>query len=73
MEQLEVIRQELRALREGAGLSRRELAERIGITQMSVGRIERGITSDIETMARLAGALGCQIRITLEPSSVETN
>ena len=47
-------------LRTGAGLSQRELAERMGTTQSVISRLEEGggAKNRIDTLARVAGALG---------------
>lgn len=49
----------LKALREGAGLSQKDIADKMGIAQQSVSRIENGgagITSS--TISRYAEAVG---------------
>jgi ribosome-binding protein aMBF1 (putative translation factor) len=49
----------VRALREKAGLSQRELASRMGATQSAVARLEAGgAEPTLPTLRRLAGALG---------------
>ncbi len=47
-------------LRTGAGLSQRELAERMGTTQSVISRLEEGggAKNRIDTLARVAEALG---------------
>ena len=47
-------------LRTGAGLSQRELAERMGTTQSVISRLEEGggARNRIDTLARVAEALG---------------
>jgi transcriptional regulator with XRE-family HTH domain len=47
-------------LRTGAGLSQRELAERMGTTQSVISRLEEGggAKNRIDTLARVAAALG---------------
>ncbi|MCY3924690.1 MAG: helix-turn-helix transcriptional regulator [bacterium] len=47
-------------LRVAAGLSQRELAERMGTTQPVISRLEEGggVRNRIDTLARLATALG---------------
>jgi transcriptional regulator with XRE-family HTH domain len=52
--------------RRHAGLSQRELAERTGVAQPTIARIERGHTSPrFDTMARLLEA--CEFQLTLSP------
>ena len=49
-------------LRTGAGISQRELAERMGTTQSVISRLEEGggARNRIDTLARVANALGRQ-------------
>ncbi len=52
------------ALRESAGLTQVELAERTGISQADISRIERGATSPTaKTLQRIADALGAEVRL----------
>jgi ribosome-binding protein aMBF1 (putative translation factor) len=52
------------ALREGAGLTQTELAERTGIDQGDISRIERGATSPTtRTLQRIAEALDADVRL----------
>lgn len=52
------------ALREKAGLTQVELAERTGISQADISRIERGATSPTaKTLQRIAEALGAEVRL----------
>jgi ribosome-binding protein aMBF1 (putative translation factor) len=52
------------ALREQAGLSQVELAERTGISQADISRIERGATSPTaKTLQRIAEALNAEVRL----------
>lgn len=49
----------VRALREEAGLSQRELANRMGTTQSAIARLEAGgAEPTLPTLRRLASALG---------------
>ncbi len=58
-------------LRTGAGLSQRELAERMGTTQSVISRLEEGGGSGnrVDTLARVAVALGRHLIISF-PESV---
>jgi transcriptional regulator with XRE-family HTH domain len=67
MDQIKLIGKDLREMRERAGLSQRALAEMVGMTQMSIFRIERGKSGNVETLAKIAGVMGCELKITLEP------
>lgn len=52
------------ALREKAGLTQVELAERCGISQADISRIERGATSPTtKTLQRIAEALDAEVRL----------
>jgi ribosome-binding protein aMBF1 (putative translation factor) len=52
------------ALRENAGLTQVELAERCGISQADISRIERGATSPTaRTLQRIAEALDAEVRL----------
>ena len=52
------------ALREKAGLTQVELAERTGISQADISRIERGATSPTaKTLQRIAEALNAEVRL----------
>ncbi len=48
----------LRELREGAGLSQQNLAQRIGVSKVTISELERGkMRLDVQYMRRLAAAL----------------
>ena len=65
--QLEEMRleQSLITLREARGLSQRELAERAGVNQPMIARIESGQVRNIEirTLLRLVTAMGGKVKI----------
>lgn len=66
MEQTTYIVSRLREERKKSGVSQVELAERCGMLQSSVARIESQTTSPMaETLARMASALN--LRLTVEP------
>ncbi len=55
---------QLIALREQHGLTQAELAERCGIDQGDISRIERGATSPtVRTLQRIANALDADVRL----------
>ena len=55
---------QLMELREKHGLTQSELAERCGIDQADISRIERGSTSPTaRTLQRIADALGADVRL----------
>jgi len=57
------------ALRERHGLTQRELAERCGIDQGDISRIERGSTSPTaRTLQRIADALDADLRLVARAS-----
>ncbi len=58
------IGEEVRRLREAAGLSQRELAERMGSSQSVVARLEAGgVEPTLATLDRVAAALGADLDI----------
>lgn len=61
-------------LRTEAGLSQRELAERMGTTQSVISRLEEGggARNRIDTLARVATALNRHLVVSF-PASVPTN
>lgn len=65
------VRQDLIALREERGLTQVELAERVGVTQPTIAKLEGGGTRDVKlsTLVRVAAALGARIRITFEKNA----
>lgn len=59
----------LTALREGAGLSQRELAQRIGVSQPRVAAIERSRNVTLEVLEQYVTAVGGQLEITVRTGS----
>src|SRR5688572_15394068 len=59
------IEQDLAELREQRGLSRAQLAKRIGMSQRALARLEAGRAKNLalRTLARYAAAVGAQIKI----------
>jgi len=60
----------LRAIRQALGMSTSDLAERLGVNQTTVARIEANERSgrvQLDTLARAADALGCDIVYALIP------
>ena len=55
----------LTALREQAGLSQRELADRLGVKQPRVAAIEKARNVTIDVLERYVGALGGQLQVTV--------
>jgi len=63
---------ELLAARQRAGMTQADVAERMGIAQASVARLESSAGSrkhapSMATLRRYAEAVGCELRITLAP------
>lgn len=57
-------------LREQRGWSQRELAERAGMKQPQLARLETGqVEPKLDTLQRLAKAMGCQVRISFEQNN----
>ena len=58
----------LRYARRLAGLTQRQLAERAGVPQATVGRIEAGqITPRVDTLERLVRATGHELKVGARP------
>ncbi len=56
------------AYRRRQGLSQRELAERLGMKQPHIARLEAGLhTPSVDTLVRVARALGASLRIDVSP------
>ena len=64
------LRQDLIALREERGLTQVALAERVGVTQPTIAKLESDKTRNIElrTLVKVVAALGARVRIALEKS-----
>ena len=62
------VRQDLIALREASGLTQAQLAERLGVQQPLISKLEGGGTKDVKlsTLVRVAAALDARIRIKFE-------
>ena len=54
-------------LRIKRGLSQREIAQRAGMQQPSIARLETGQTASLRTLRRVADALDADVRVTLVP------
>ncbi|MHB8671088.1 MAG: helix-turn-helix domain-containing protein [Acidimicrobiales bacterium] len=60
----------VRAGREAAGLTQRELASRVGTSQSAIARLEAGgIGATVTTLHRVAAALGLELSIQLRTSA----
>lgn len=61
------LEQELATLREKLGITQRELATRMGVTQPAVAKLESGRAKNLElrTLCRWATALGGHLEITV--------
>jgi len=60
----------IRAAREAAGLSQRDLAARMGTSQAAIARLEAGgVGATLTTLHRVAAALGLELSIDLRPSA----
>lgn len=51
--------------REAAGLSQQALADQAGLPQTTIARIERGNNTSIETLTKIANALGKTVSVSL--------
>ena len=54
---------DLRALREAAGLTQEELAQRVAVTQSQLSKLERREDYRLSTLRRYVAALGGQLEI----------
>ncbi len=68
---------ELLRARQAAGLTQAQVAERMGVPQASVGRLESSAGSrkhapSLSTLRRYADAVGCELRIALLPKGRST-
>lgn len=63
--------QELRALREARGLSQKQVASMLGVSQPAIAKIESGGTKNfqIKTLLRLVCALDARITIEITPQA----
>jgi predicted transcriptional regulator len=59
----EPLEMDLRALREAAGLTQEELAQRVAITQSQLSKLERREDHRISTVRRYVAALGGELEI----------
>src|SRR6266545_5100906 len=55
----------LTALRERAGLSQRELAKRVGVSQPRIAAIERSRNVTIDVLEQYVGALGADLEVSV--------
>lgn len=61
--------EKLRSTRKKAGLTQREIADKLGITYQSYGQYERGVRKPkYETIQKISNALGCDISSLLTPA-----
>ena len=63
------IEQDLLALRQQRGVSQRQLAKTLGVSQPAIAKIESGRVKNLElrTLVRYATALGGSVRIQVRP------
>lgn len=60
----------VRAARESAGLSQRDLASRMGTSQAAIARLEAGgVGATLTTLHRVATAVGMELLVELRPSA----
>ena len=56
--------------RRSSGLTQKELAERTGMAQSDISRLERGAGNpSLKTLRRLAAGMGMRVRIEFQPAS----
>ncbi len=59
-------------LRIERGLSQRELAQRAGMQQPTIARVESGRSASLKTLQRVADALNADVRISIVPRQAKT-
>ncbi len=66
------IAHQIASARRAAGLTQAGLARRMGTAQPTIARLERGDYQgySVATLAKAARALGCRLRVELEPPRV---
>jgi HTH-type transcriptional regulator/antitoxin HipB len=66
--------QDLAVRRDQRGLTQVELAQRAGVTQAMLSKLEAGKARNLElrTIVKIAAALGARVKITLEPMGRKT-
>lgn len=58
----------LREMREAAGLTQRQLADLVGVTDQTISNLERGVTKPtLDTARALARVLGVQVEALFAP------
>lgn len=61
--------EKLKSTRKKAGLTQKEIADKLGITYQSYGQYERGVRKPkYETIQKISNALGCDISSLLTPA-----
>ncbi|KRK46849.1 transcriptional regulator [Secundilactobacillus kimchicus JCM 15530] len=56
--------------REEAGLSQQKLADKSGVPKTTIVRIENGHNTSIDTLTKLANALGRPLNLTIGPANM---
>jgi transcriptional regulator with XRE-family HTH domain len=68
------IGERVRTIRRERNLNQRQLAEKAGIAQQHLARIESGIVSaTVETLSLIADALGCQLDFIKKEVELQSN
>ena len=63
------IGEKLRSLRQKNNLTQKELAERTGINQADISKLENGTANpSIRTLRRLADGMGMKMKLVFEPT-----
>jgi HTH-type transcriptional regulator/antitoxin HipB len=58
----------VRKIREAAGLSQAQLAERAGMHQPGIARVENARGASSTTLEKIAAALGCSLSVDRDPT-----
>ncbi len=59
-------------VREEAGLTQEQLAEEVGVTSITISRVENGRSASPELLARIAERFGVQLSDFLYPHPIES-
>lgn len=58
---------QIKSLRLSQGLSQKQLGEKVGLSRLAIGLIERGqVAPSLERLGQIAEALGCRLIVRLE-------
>ena len=66
---IDILHHKIRFLREALGMTQKQLGARIGISQPTYAKMEKGLASaNAGTIKRIAGELNCSLEVVLVPA-----